>query len=54
MILVKPNIVNVSEMDYGKGDEWDGISSQGFEWHGLSFEGNEWGRLWSEGNEMKY
>ena len=31
-------------MDYGKGNEWDGLWSAGNKWHGL----------WSEGNKMKY
>ena len=53
VILVKPNMINVSEMDYCKENEWDGIWSKGLELDGLWFDGNEWGRLWSEGNKMK-
>ena len=37
-------MVNLNAMDYGEGDEWDGLSS----------EGNEWDGLWSEGSKMKF
>ena len=30
---MQPNTVNVNEMDYGKGNEWDGLWSEGIEGH---------------------
>ena len=34
-------MVNLNAMDFGKGNEWDGLWS----------ERNQWDRLWSEGND---
>ena len=44
VIWVQSNMVNLNVIDFGKGDEWEGLWSKR----------NEWDGLWSERSKMKY